>query len=184
MGTDESSLTSASSPTSVIMAPMMPIVSTQHPSGMEQPRRVFENDKGDDDHDGEMQYSNVDIYGQKHPIETDQKIQNKLRHFDDFLQSRIPDDKKKSVLDAQRKCPELLTDSLKLMFLRCECFNVEVHCYRSVPICLCVCETNNRFTHHSSMPINVSYGSWPSSDMSSIGKNAWKHLAQCMPSNR
>ena len=111
----------------------MPLVSTQQSFGMEQPRHVFEHDKGDvDDHDEEIQYSNIDIYGQKHPIETDQMIQNKLRQFDAFLQNRIPDDKKKSVLDAQRKCPELLTDSLKLMFLRCECFNVEVHCYRNV----------------------------------------------------
>jgi hypothetical protein len=73
----------------------------------------------------------ADQYGQRHPIETDEMIEAALRDFDLVLQS-VPKSKKKYVLDAQCKCPELLTKSFTLMFLRCECFKVDVRlsvCY-------------------------------------------------------
>ena len=128
MDTDASSSSSTSSPTSVTMAPMMQ-TSFKYPTDSEQPCNisVVENDEEDDvDDAGAVTSSTADLYGQKHPIETDEMIQNAIRDFDDLLQNRIPHNKKKSVLDAQRNCPELLTDSLKLMFLRCECFKVDV----------------------------------------------------------
>jgi hypothetical protein len=33
---------------------------------------------------------------------------------------------KVGVVQAQQKCPKQLTDAFKLVFLRCECFHVEV----------------------------------------------------------
>ena len=78
--------------------------------------------------DGEVNSSSVDVYGQRHPIETDKLLRNALRDFDYRLQNNVPDTKKKSVLDAQKKCPDLVNDSFKLMFLRCECFKVDVRC--------------------------------------------------------
>lgn len=129
--TDASSSSSTSSPTSVTAAQMIQ-TSFKYPIDSEQPRNisVVENDDDDEDvnDDGVVTSSSVDIYGQKHPIETNEMIRKALRDFDDLLQDHIPNNKKKSVLDAQRHCPELLTDSLKLMFLRCECFKVEVRC--------------------------------------------------------
>jgi hypothetical protein len=130
--TDASSSSSTSSPTSVTAVQMMQ-TAFKYPTDSEQPRNisVVENDDDDDEDvndDGVATSSSVDIYGQKHPIETNEMRRKALRDFDDLLQDHIPNNKKKSVLDAQRNCPELLTDSLKLMFLRCECFKVEVRC--------------------------------------------------------
>jgi hypothetical protein len=81
-----------------------------------------------DEEIGEVNSSSADVYGQKHPIETDELLQNSLRDFDDTLQNHVPISKKKSAMDAQRKCPSLINDSFKLMFLRCECFKVDVCC--------------------------------------------------------
>ena len=66
-----------------------------------------------------------DLYGQIHTVENDELIQKSLHSFDALL-AVVPDKKKHSVLQAQVKCPEILTDSFKLMFLRCECYNAEV----------------------------------------------------------
>jgi hypothetical protein len=73
-----------------------------------------------------IEYDVPDRYGQIHPIETEDLIQNTLRDFDNVLNHHIPVMKTKHVNDARCKCPELLTDSFKLMFLRCECFKVDV----------------------------------------------------------
>lgn len=132
--TDASSSSSTSSPTSVTAVQMMQ-TAFKYPTDSEQPRNIISDVENDDDDDEDVNddgvattSSSVDIYGQKHPIETNEMIRTALRDFDDLLRDDIPNNKKKSVLDAQRNCPELLTDSLKLMFLRCECFKVEVRC--------------------------------------------------------
>lgn len=122
---DHGSVDTSSSPISVTSASMLQTL-FKYPTDSEQPRSisVVENDE----EDGEVHSSSVDVYGQKHPIETNELLHNALRDFDDALLNHVPDKKKESVLDAQRKCPELITDSFKLMFLRCECFKVEVRC--------------------------------------------------------
>lgn len=122
---DHGSVDTTSSPISVTRASMLQTL-FKYPTDSEQPRSisVVENDE----EDGEVNSSSVDVYGQKHPIETNELLHNALRDFDDALLNHVPNKKKESVLDAQRKCPELITDSFKLMFLRCECFKVEVRC--------------------------------------------------------
>jgi hypothetical protein len=63
-----------------------------------------------------------DIYGQVHPVETDELISSSLRKFDlavNLLRNDV-------VAVAERKCPHLLTPSFKLLFLRCEVFHVDV----------------------------------------------------------
>jgi hypothetical protein len=67
----------------------------------------------------------LDVYGQTHPIETEDLIQKSLHDFHAILE-QVPNKKKHNVLQAQLKCPQMLTDSFKLMFLRCECYNTEV----------------------------------------------------------
>ena len=66
-----------------------------------------------------------DVYGQVHPVETDEMVARKLRAFQEEL-DKLPSDAKQSVLQAQEKCPNLLTDDFKLMFLRSVVFNVDV----------------------------------------------------------
>lgn len=74
-----------------------------------------------------------DIYGQVHPIETQDLIQTKLKEFQDHV-SQIPD--KTALMKALEKCPDQLTDEFKIMFLRAEVFNadVSVHEWDRVPI--------------------------------------------------
>jgi len=66
-----------------------------------------------------------DVYGQLHPIETPKLIETKLAEFDDLVAERTQkiDDKNKELIQALKKCPDLLTKQFKLMFLRCEVFN-------------------------------------------------------------
>jgi hypothetical protein len=66
-----------------------------------------------------------DIYGQIHPNETPSLVEEKLEEFDNAV-AKIPQDEKANLWEAERKCPHLLTDDFKLMFLRCEVFNVDV----------------------------------------------------------
>lgn len=64
-----------------------------------------------------------DVYGQVHPVETDELIERKLREFDEEVE-KLPD--KRNILSAQEKCPQFLTTEFKLMFLRSEVFNADV----------------------------------------------------------
>lgn len=66
-----------------------------------------------------------DQYGQVHPEETPEMIKTKLAAFNDEV-DKLPEEAKKDLLTAQQKCPQLLTDDFKLMFLRCEVFNADV----------------------------------------------------------
>lgn len=66
-----------------------------------------------------------DIYGQVHPQETDSLVQQSLHEFDAAV-DRLADSAKRATLSAQKKCPELLTPSFKLLFLRCEVFHIKV----------------------------------------------------------
>lgn len=66
-----------------------------------------------------------DIYGQQHPIESDELIERSIAQFDENV-AHLSEKKRTSVSRAEDECPELLTNDLKLMFLRCEVFNAEV----------------------------------------------------------
>lgn len=73
-----------------------------------------------------------DIYGQRHPIESPALITQKLQEFENELlktgsvhtaskKGGTPDP---NFLLAERNCPDIVTPSFKLMFLRCECYDV------------------------------------------------------------
>lgn len=66
-----------------------------------------------------------DIYGQLHPVETLELIERKQKEFLQELE-HLPADKKKNALLANERCPSLVTDEFRLMFLRCEVFNADL----------------------------------------------------------
>ena len=72
-----------------------------------------------------VEFTAEDVYGQKHPIETPELIQAKLKELDSDLE-KLPQDEKDLWEEAKEKCPELTDDDDKLMFLRCELFNANV----------------------------------------------------------
>lgn len=69
-----------------------------------------------------------DLYSQTHPIESTALMTSKLREFDHEIlhaaaskKCGIPEPK---FLIAERTCPNITTPSFKLIFLRCECYDV------------------------------------------------------------
>ena len=69
-----------------------------------------------------IEFSASDFYGQLHPIETPKMREIALSTLESEL-SKIPDNEKQPYLEAKEKCPELVNDSHKLMFLRCEVYD-------------------------------------------------------------
>eukprot|EP00985_Skeletonema_marinoi_P034650 scaffold44495_cov139-Skeletonema_marinoi.AAC.3 len=65
------------------------------------------------------------IYGQRpQPEETPEFLSAKFAELEDEL-SKIPAEKKVGWISATEKCPALVAESHRLMFLRCEVFNVK-----------------------------------------------------------
>lgn len=69
--------------------------------------------------------SKADLYGQFHPVETTDMISAKLEEFEREIK-KLPEEKKQCLLEAEEKCPDLVTDKFKLIFLRSEVFNADV----------------------------------------------------------
>lgn len=67
----------------------------------------------------------ADIYGQFHPVETDDMIVEKLQKFEEEVK-KLPEESIQSLLQAEEKCPDLVTEKFKLIFLRSEVFNADV----------------------------------------------------------
>jgi hypothetical protein len=67
----------------------------------------------------------ADVYGQLHPKETPELISQKRTEMESEIE-KLAADTKQNLQQAQERCPELLTDDFKLMFLRCEIFNAHV----------------------------------------------------------
>lgn len=76
----------------------------------------------------------ADVYGQLHPTETPELIAQKLIEMELEIAklqrlAAVDTNGNQNCLQlsiAQERCPELLTDDFKLMFLRCEVFNANV----------------------------------------------------------
>jgi hypothetical protein len=66
-----------------------------------------------------------DMYGQLHPLETEELITSKLLALKDEI-SKLPDDTTTAWKQALEKCPQLVDTDFQLQFLRCEVFNADV----------------------------------------------------------
>ena len=66
-----------------------------------------------------------DIYGQRHAIESSKCVGDSLRLLEREI-LKLPDDLRAGLDQAAIFCPELITKEHKIMFLRCEQFNVDV----------------------------------------------------------
>lgn len=72
----------------------------------------------------EVQFTDKDDYGQRHPIENPGLIAKRLVAFDAAV-DKLPPKKRAALERAKVECPQLLDEGFKLMFLRCECFHVK-----------------------------------------------------------
>ena len=73
-----------------------------------------------------IEMTSPDIYGQCHPIENPTLIETKLKEFEEEL-LKLPEEKTISLKMANEQCsPNYINDDFKLMFLRCEVYNVDV----------------------------------------------------------
>jgi len=112
-----------------------------------------------------------DVYGQVHPIETPELIQEKLLALHKEL-AQLPEEKTKAWKQAQEQCPQLVDQDFELQFLRCEVFNADVsHVF---DIVVGVVNKSPMLTSTTSV---TSTSSLPN-DWSSIGKNELKSLVQ------
>ena len=115
-----------------------------------------------------------DVYGQVHPIETPELIQEKLLALHKEL-AQLPEEKTKAWKQAQEQCPQIVNQDFELQFLRCEVFNADVSsCRLSLFVVVGSFNKSRRLTTATSV---ISTSSLPN-DWSSIGKNELKYLVQ------
>lgn len=69
-----------------------------------------------------------DQYGQLHPIETPDLLRSKLKDLDLEI-AKLNKEVTEAYDEAQIKCPDLITEEFKLIFLRCELFNAHVSAF-------------------------------------------------------
>lgn len=67
-----------------------------------------------------------DMYGQLHPMESPELIAEGLKSFEEQLQKILSANEASCVSQAFSKCPHLMTNKFKLMFLRAEVFNADL----------------------------------------------------------
>eukprot|EP00565_Helicotheca_tamesis_P005249 CAMPEP_0185730988 /NCGR_PEP_ID=MMETSP1171-20130828/11511_1 /TAXON_ID=374046 /ORGANISM="Helicotheca tamensis, Strain CCMP826" /LENGTH=374 /DNA_ID=CAMNT_0028400143 /DNA_START=39 /DNA_END=1163 /DNA_ORIENTATION=- len=73
-----------------------------------------------------LKTTKADRYGVVHPIETNELIEHSISKFDDVVMNVIKDDVKVGLKKAQKICPDFVNSKEhKLMFLRCESFDVQ-----------------------------------------------------------
>ena len=109
------------------------VILDQRPSELYVPS--LGDDDDDDDYNDPSSFLQIDannIYKQSPtPEETDSLINESLTRFNIILDT-IDVDEKYGYLMAKEKCPDLCSDTFKLIFLRCEVFNVEKSVLRFV----------------------------------------------------
>lgn len=119
-----------------------------------------------------------DVYGQLHPVETDELLEDKKKEIDDEL-SKLPQEKKTEWMEAKEKCPpSLVGDDFKLKFLRCEVFNADVSMMRQKINGWTDGGTDGRIYQSLTHSRFSSFESLPPVVLSSIGRNVWKSLDQ------
>jgi CRAL/TRIO domain len=77
-------------------------------------------------------YTFPDVYGQVHPIESDELVQRKLQELETHLAEIAKTAAAAAYGEAQTKCPQLIANDFKLVFLRCEQFNAKLATERFV----------------------------------------------------
>jgi hypothetical protein len=73
----------------------------------------------------EVSFTEPDVYGQIHPIETPELVEQKLKELAEEL-DQLPDEQQEAWRQAKSKCPQLVDKAFQLPFLRCEVFHVNV----------------------------------------------------------
>jgi hypothetical protein len=101
------------------------ICSTDDDTASEQSCGEFRLQQQQQQCDVPVPMTDVDIYGQRHPLESPALIESKLDAFEYELE-HFPPCKVENVVAAEELCPELVSSAFKLMFLRCECFDSKV----------------------------------------------------------
>lgn len=76
-----------------------------------------------------LEKSHPDKYGQCHPIETPVLVQTSLILLNEELE-KLGGEEKEAYLKAMAECPNIVTSNdHKLLFLRCEQYNVDVRSF-------------------------------------------------------
>jgi len=94
------------------------------------------------------------MYGQRHPLETPELINDSLELLVEELW-KLPDEDQSGTQKASIRCPDIIeSKEHRLMFLRCEQFNVDVSGFESfshvirakmlIPFAICVVDIVSR----------------------------------------